>query len=277
MTDTPPPRKRSIRDTALYDTFLVLEGVLLGLALFKPFDLFASDVVKDPLRGDWTLRILFVGLVVRAILYFHAMIGEVMLTAVASDDESERSRAADLLPGTRHLVPAFTAMSRLWVGAVPIVLFFIAGEALDRGMVTFLAWFGTYVLYDLLWEISYLTKSSNRTIALEQWRELAHAPGALVRRLLRERRVPASEADVDVERGVAGDPATARTVQTSWINAAWWWSWLDAGALLFYGALIAVLLVWAGVPETAAAVVWLAVELALARVEWRLFPQLFAL
>jgi hypothetical protein len=264
-------QSRTIRETGLYDAAIALFSVLLGLALLHPFERFAIDVTQDPLHGAWTSRLLFVGLGVRAILYFHALISEMTLMPLV--EPSTPANPARPLPGSRERGSTYSAMGEFWTGGLAVTLFFVAGFALDHGVATFLAWFGSYVVLDLAWELVYL-RSEQRWTRTEITR-LRHRPWSLARLLVEERRIPMSLEDVDAERGLISDPATFNAVSASWVHASLWWTALDVTALAFYGALITIALTLPGA-ATIVAAVWLAEEVAATVADYVLFPQLYA-
>jgi hypothetical protein len=264
-------RHRTIRETSLFDASVALFSVLLGLALLHPFELFAADVTREPLHGAWTSRLLIIGLTIRVILYFHALISEMTLRSIV--DPSAPANPATPLPGSRNRWSTYSAMGEFWTGALAVTLFFVAGFAVQRGVPTFLAWFGSYVLLDLLWEIAYLRAERDWTST--EITRLRRRPWSLVRRLAEERRVLLTAEDVDAERGLTSDMMTLDALSASWVRAALWWVALDVLALVLYSGLIALVLAHPGT-ATLVAGLWLAAEFGSAAADYILFPQLYA-
>jgi hypothetical protein len=181
---------RSIRETSLYAASLGLFGVLTGLALFTPLNALADNVLDDPLGGNWSARLLAIGLLALTGFNLHALTATMGEKSLAGSS-AERHPS---LPGIRSFTGYHAALTDMWSGAVLVVLLIVLAAAIPRGITVFLAAYAVFLVWNGGSLVAFLVRSR---IWVRRARRSVIDPIGLVRQLVTDRHVPAFPEDLE--------------------------------------------------------------------------------
>lgn len=115
------PVRRPIRETSLYETAIGLYPVLLGLILTDSLRTMALNIVQHPARGNWSLRLLTVALLMFSALWLHVWIATFRGMTVIGKPGGRH----DKYPGYRmnKIENYALAVWIFWLGIVQLILF----------------------------------------------------------------------------------------------------------------------------------------------------------
>jgi hypothetical protein len=254
---------RETRTTSVYDTALLLYGVLAGLALIDPLNLSASDVIDKPFSGNWQLRFVSLGLLVEMAGWIHLFLASIRAQTLGR----ESSPRHPSLPGSVAFGAFWWTEVHFWAGGTLIVALIVMAKAAAKSMATFLSTYLAYRLIDLSWLLIFLIFS---------WGEGQPRISAFIRplRLIRQlqlaRHVPMSDIDVaNVRRG-------GNSIDDMWDGISWFYIWIAVINVVLSGVLLAFAIMWpiAGVAFAAS---WLILVLVTNLTLQHYVPQFYSL
>jgi hypothetical protein len=169
---------RPFRSTSLYDAAQGLYSVLIGLVLTEPLKDAALDINRDPVHGNWTLRVLVTTMLVLAGVWLHVYMATFRMQAI----QSPAGARHPALPGFRYVKRSgyLPGVLQYWLGIAQLTVIACMAYSIPNGRVFFaggVVYASTIIVYELPFLNSHaLSMALHPLELLRNLRQSAHLP-----------------------------------------------------------------------------------------------------